>query len=416
MPTAVFGQVLFYWLAANVAVAADWPQILGPDRNGTARDERVNTAWGDGPAVVWERAVGEGFSGVAVAQGVAVLFHRDNDEEVVEGHDAETGKRLWKATFPARYSGGFIDDRGPRCTPVIHDGAVYLMGISGDLYALALKDGAKQWSRSVYKEFSAPEGYFGAGTTPIVEGDQLLVNVGGKNAGIVAFALSDGKPTWKSTDELASYSAPVATTVKGERMVIFVCRLNCVAIDPRNGAERFRIPFGQRGPTVNGASPLVLDGHLFLSASYGIGARWVRLAPDAAEVVWSNDETMSSQYATCVGSADALYGIDGRDDVGVARLRCFSPKTGTVHWTQDRFGAGTLILAGDTLLVLKTDGTLVAVAADPEQFRELASARILKTTTRALPALSNGRLYARDTRMLKCIDLRPHPAAKPARR
>jgi outer membrane protein assembly factor BamB len=390
------------------AFAGDWPQILGPNRSGVAKGEKIADRWaGDGPKTIWKHDVGRGFSGVAVADGTLVLFHRVDDEEVAEALDPKTGERRWRAAFPVRYQSSISSDDGPRATPVIHDGHVYLFGVTSGLHCLSLKDGAKSWSRELGKEFDIPPSYFGSGSTPLVEGNRLLVNVGAKNgAGIVAFDLADGRIAWRATDEGASYSSPVAATIDGVRHAIFVTRLSALSLDPANGRVHWKIPFGQRGPTVNAATPLVIDGHLFLSASYGIGAAWAKVNTDAAEVFWSSDEVMSSQYTTCVDHNGILYGIDGRQDIPPGRLRAFDPRTKKIFWTQDDFGTGNLILAGDKLVIVKTDGELVLARASKDQYEELARSRVLDGTAQALPALSNGLLYVRDERVLKCLDLR----------
>jgi outer membrane protein assembly factor BamB len=408
------------WLALALTLigprshAGDWPQILGPHRDGTADDERLAEAWpADGPPVDWQYPVGSGFAGVAVADGRVVLFHRLQDAEVIEALDAKSGRQLWKVGFPTQYRSSISDDDGPRCVPLIHDGAVYAYGAGGTLHCVALADGRTRWSRTAFADYGAPEGYFGAGSTPIVEGDKLLVNIGGRSgSGLVAFDLESGRSVWTATDEAASYSSPTAATIAGRRHVIFVTRLNVVSIDPENGGVRFQFPFGARGPTVNAATPLVLGDNVFVSASYGVGAVMARVGGEGVEPIWANDESMSSQYSTCVVRQGLLYGIHGRDDVGTASLRCVDPATGRVVWSEDRFGVGTLLLADDKLLILKTNGELVMAAPSPDGFRGLARARIFRTTTRPLPALADGRLYARDTGTLKCLDLRPAAAAR----
>lgn len=391
----------------RAAHAGEWPQILGLQRNGIAVDEEIRRRLpAKAPKVVWQRDVGSGYAGVAVTEGRVVLFHRLQDQEVAEALLAKTGKPIWKQSFPVVYESAIAPDDGPRCVPVIHEGRVYLCGVSGNLYCLDLKDGAKRWSHELAKEYTIPPSYFGAGSTPLVEDDLLLVNVGARGAGVVAFKLDDGSVAWKSTDEGASYSSPVAATVDGVRHAIFVTRLNCVSLDPRNGEVRFRFPFGQRGPTVNAATPLVIDGHLFLSASYGVGAVWARIGKSSAEKVWRSDDVMSSQYTTCVYKDGALFGIDGRQDLGVARLRCFDPVTRKIHWTEEGFGTGNLILAGDKLVIMKTDGELILAEASKKGYRELAKAQVLDGTAQPLPALADGFLFVRDEKVLKCVDLR----------
>ncbi|MBI3467164.1 MAG: PQQ-binding-like beta-propeller repeat protein [Planctomycetes bacterium] len=397
------------------ALGGDWPQILGPHRNGIADDEHLASQWPTGgPKTLWQRPVGNGFAGVAVAGGRAVLFHRVKDQELVEAMDAVSGKPLWNTGFPTNFRAQIVDDDGPRCVPLIHQDSVYLFGAGGNLHCVSLATGDKKWSRAVYQEFRASEGYFGAGSTPIVEGDKLLVNVGGDRAGagLAAFSPSSGKTLWQATDEQASYSSPTAATIEGVRHVIFVTRYNVVSIDPDSGAVRFRFPFGMRGPTVNGATPLVIDGHVFVSASYGVGAVFAKVGKDNAKQTWASNDVMSSQYPTCVYKAGYLYGIDGRQDAGAATLRCIDPRAGKVMWTEKGFGMATLILADGKLVIVKTDGELVLADPSPERYRPLNRAHVFRSTTRALPALANGLLYVRDTATLKCVDLRDPATAK----
>ncbi len=394
-------------IVVKATFANDWPQILGPDRNGRASNQRVSRTWSDGgPRMLWQRGVGQGFAGVAVAEGQVVLFHRRADEEVVEGLDPITGRQLWEARFESNYTSSISPDSGPRCVPVIHDGAVYLLGAAGQLSCVSLSNGQVRWSRDVRADFGAPEGYFGTGSTPLVEADKLLVNVGGRSgSGIVAFSLTTGQTVWKATNELASYSSPVAVTIDGVRHAIFVTRMSVVSVDPTNGSERFRFPFGMRGPTVKAANPVVIDNHVFLSASYGVGAALLKMHGGTAEVAWRKGDVMSSQYMTSFYHNGVLYGVDGRADGGTCRLRAFDPLTGKVYWTQEDYGMATIMAVGNTLVILKTDGDLVLADATLTRYRETARHKVFDTTARALPAIAVGKLYARDSRVLKCLDL-----------
>jgi outer membrane protein assembly factor BamB len=411
----VFFAVLLIVTVAGSATAGDWPQILGPNRNGVAVDEKLADKWpADGPKTVWQRKVGTGFSGIVVSDGIAVLFHRVGNNETAEAMNAATGKPLWKAEFPTDYIPSYTADDGPRATPLIHKGRVYLYGVKGGLYCVDLKTGKKLWQRDTYEDFSSkkatrgepPTGYFGIGTTPIVEGDKLIVNIGGSNgAGIVAFSLKSGKTVWKSTTERASYSSPTSATIDGARHVIFVARLNVVSIDPANGKTRFSIPFGTPGPNVTAAVPLVLGNRLFVTASYNFGALYASLSKNDAETLWSSDEIMSSQYTTCIPDGNVLYGIHGRFDQGASDLRCFNPATKKIAWEKAGFGYATLIEADGKLIALKSDGELVLIETTPKQYRELARANVLEKTTRAIPAIANGRLYVRDLDTLKCLSL-----------
>lgn len=405
-------RVLFVAFALLLAISSwsnggEWPQILGPNRDARALDESLADAWPDnGPRVVWQHPVGEGYAGPAAVPQHLVLFHRIGDEEVVESLDPRTGERRWRQGFPTPSGGGIDADGGPRCVPLIHGDQVYLLGVTGILRCLGLADGHKIWGRSLKDEFRTQEGYFGIGSTPIVDSGRLIVNVGGRNgAGLAAFSPDDGRTIWTATDDDASYSSPTTAVIHGQRHVVFATRLHAVSIDPRDGAIRFRFPFGTPGATVTAATPLVFDDHVFYSAAYRAGAALVKVTREGAEVVWESDDIMSSQYATCVFHEGNLYGVDGREDVGRTTLRCFNPYTRKVHWSVPDFGMATVTLADKKLILLKTSGEIVLAMASPDSYRPIARSRIFNSTTRALPALADGLFYARDTEELKCFDL-----------
>jgi hypothetical protein len=157
---------------------------------------------------------------------------------------------------------------------------------------------------------------------------------------------------------------------------------------------------------VNAATPLVVGDTVFLSASYGTGAVLLRVGAESKpQEVWSGDESLSNHYATSVHHNGFLYGFDGRQEES-PRLRCVELNTGKVRWSENNFGAGTLLAAGDRLLVLKETGELLMAPATPEKFQPLARAHVLKGECRAYPALANGLFYARDKATLICLDLR----------
>jgi outer membrane protein assembly factor BamB len=382
--------------AAAPLCGADWPQILGPNRNGQAEGERLLEAWpSGGPKILWRYRLGSGYAGPAVVGGRALVFHRVGDSERVECLDVGSGKSVWKTDFPATYRGGIDPDTGPRCVPLLAGGVVYVFGAAGDLHALKLESGGKLWSRALYADYHGDEGYFGAGSTPILASGKLLINVGGRGAGLVALDPATGKTAWKGTEEAASYSSPTTTQLGGKEKAVFVTRMNCVLVDPASGETTTLYPFGKRGPTVNAATPLAFSGKLLTTASYGVGAAVASLDAAGAKTLWSNDDTLSSQYATPVEHGSFLYGIHGREDVGVAELRCVEADTGKVRWSQPGYGVAHAILADGKLLLQKSDGQIALAAADPLKYRELGAAKISRDPTRALPALANGRLYVR---------------------
>jgi outer membrane protein assembly factor BamB len=401
------------WLVAIVAAAVirlsaeDWPQFLGPERNGVYRGPALAEMWGaEGPRVVWRKNVGQGFSGPVVAQGRLILFHRIGNEEIVDAIDPRTGMSQWRYAYPTSYRDDFGFDEGPRAVPVVVNGTVYTFGAQGQLHAIDLMKGTRIWSEDTQQRFRVAKGFFGAAGSPLVEEGRVLANVGGQNAGIVAFDAKTGKPLWTATEDEASYSSAAGATIAGRRVAIFLTRAGLVGLDPATGKVQFQRPWRARmAASVNVATPLVIGDLIFISAEYGPGAGLFRLDGTTLNQVWASDEALTNHYATSVHHNGVLYGFHGRQEFGQS-FRAVELRTGKVLWNQDRFLAGTVTLAGDRLVILRERGELVVAPASPEAFRPLARAQILSGTVRAYPALSDGFLYARNENTLICVDLR----------
>ena len=154
---------------------------------------------------------------------------------------------------------------------------------------------------------------------------------------------------------------------------------------------------------VNAAAPLVIGDMVFLSASYETGATVLRIEGDKPTQVWASDDVLSNHYATSVYRDGYLYGYHGRQEFGQS-LRCIELKTGKVRWSADAFGAGTVTLAGDKLLLLRENGQLVVALASPKEMRPISKTEALPAKVRAYPALADGRLYARNEKTLVCLE------------
>lgn len=399
--------IVFLSATARDVQAGDWPQVLGPNRNGiAASDEKiVATIPKAGFRPVWQADIGSGFSGVSVVDGTAFVFHRIGEREILQAFRADTGEKRWKLDFATNYRDSIAGDDGPRCVPLVHNSAVYLFGAAGMLHKVTT-EGKPVWSKNIFAEYGSAAGYFGVGSNPLIAGDKLLVNAGGKKAAVVAVNLANGNLAWKAGDDQASYSAPLLVSNAAGSTAVFVTRLQCYGLDPETGSIRFQFPFGQRGPTVNGATPVLLDGHLFLTASYGIGGTWARLTETgSAEVVYSGDETISSQYVTPISDGKYLYCIDGRDDQPGAKLVCFDPRTKKVMWSQADVGHGGLLACEDKILLWTTRGVLSMFQMTPTGYKPLGSATLLTGITRALPALSGGKLFVRNAKTVAAFDI-----------
>ncbi|HWF20387.1 MAG TPA: PQQ-binding-like beta-propeller repeat protein, partial [Verrucomicrobiae bacterium] len=265
---------------------SDWPHFLGPHANGISDETRLLDSWPtNGPPLVWEKSIGTGYGAPSVIGNQLVFHHRVGDEEIVECLDAVTGKSLWHFNYPSHFEDPYGYNNGPRSTPVLTSNFCYTFGAEGKLVCLKMANGELVWKRDTSFDFNVPNAFFGVGSTPILEGDLLLVIVGGQpNSGMVAFDARTGKTVWESVgkanwegvpmtgwpgeqivrwqswEKQASYSTPIAATIHGKRQVLCLMRQGLVSLDPKSGAVNFSFWFRSRAnDSVNAMCPVVVE-------------------------------------------------------------------------------------------------------------------------------------------------------------
>lgn len=399
--------VLFSFLVIPVH-AGDWPGFLGPSRNCVSNEKGlIKEVPKGGPRLQWKKEVGEGYSSPVIQGNRLILFHRSGNLDLVECLGVTTGKRLWKFEYETSYRDALGKGDGPRSTPLIAKEFVYTLSADGRLHCLNLKTGKKVWMRNLAKEYQSPQGYFGVSTSPIFEANQVIINVGGREAGIVSLDAQTGKTKWTATDHRRSYASPIAVSVGKTRHLIFFTRRGIVSLNPVDGKVRFDRRWRARiDASVNATSPLMVDGnHIFVTTSYSTGAFVAKVDDTSLKDLWSNDISLSSHYSPATVQDEYVYGFDGRQEEG-ARLRCIAWKTGKVMWNKANFGCGAFILAEGKLITLTEEGELVFIEATEQGYRERGRASVFDGVCRAHLALSNGRLFARDSSTLKCWDIR----------
>jgi outer membrane protein assembly factor BamB len=401
---------LLFLTIAGAAAAADWPQFLGPERNGVYAGPALAETWpAQGPRVVWRKKVGQGFAAPVVVQNRLILFHRLGGQEIVDSIDARTGADVWRYQYPTAYRDDFGFDEGPRAAPVVVDGIIYTFGAEGQLHAVNAASGQRVWSEDTMRRFNVPKGFFGASGSPIVENGRVIANVGGVKGGIVAFDAKTGAVQWTATSDQASYSSGVAATFAAGRRAVFLTRNALVGLDPATGAIGFRRNWQARAnASVNAATPLVVGDLIFVSAEYGPGAGVLRVDGSNLVELWASDEVLSNHYSTSVHRDGILYGYHGRQEFGPS-LRAVELRTGKVRWSEERFRAGSITLAGERLLIVRERGEIILAPASPDGFKPIVRAQVLQGTVRAYPALADGYVYLRNDDTLVCLDLRQKP-------
>ncbi|GAB5403767.1 MAG: PQQ-like beta-propeller repeat protein [Aureliella sp.] len=376
-----------------------WPQLLGPTRDGHAAGD-VTGPWPSKLAATWDIEVGTGFASPIVLGPQVFLFQRVDDSEGLWAYDLTTGKQRWKATWTSNFRASINNDDGPRSTPAITpSGLAICFGAEGHAAAVDLRSGEIKWQRPLRKQINAPDGYFGAGTSPLVFGDRVVICAGGKRsgAGVVCLDTESGETIWQATNYESSYSSPVLVKLDQRDCILAPMRLNTVLLDAQTGAVIGEVGFGSRGPTVNAASPITVgENKYWLTSNYGIGTSVVKAKADALQTLTVKNRVLSSHYNTPVFAGSVLYGIDGYEGRGIS-LRAIDPDSYEVLWQKDNFSTAHLLACGENLLALNLEGKLRAIATSTTEYLEIAATQLAAPgqICRAAPALLGQTLLVR---------------------
>ncbi|HJZ92824.1 MAG TPA: PQQ-binding-like beta-propeller repeat protein [Gemmataceae bacterium] len=410
---------------------SDWPTFLGPTRDGVSPEKGILTRWPrEGLKVVWEVPMGLGFAAPVVSKGRVFHFDRFGDDNRLSCRTAETGKLLWKFEYPTDYRDLYGYSPGPRACPMVDDDRVYVYGPEGMLHCLTVADGKVAWSIDTVKEYHVHQNFFGVGSVPAVEGDLLIVAVGGSpkgprpadlrdakgnGTGIIAFDKRTGKEVYRITDELASYSSPVLTTIDGRRWCFYFARGGLVGFEPKTGNVDFHFPWRSKDhDSVNASNPVVVGDKVLLTECYGPGAALLKVKPGKCEAVWTDkdkderrDKSLRCHWNTPIHADGYVYGSSGRHE-NEAELRCVELSTGKVAWSEPNLSRCSLTLIDGHFLCLTERGELILVKVNPAKYEPVAKwVMELDHPSWASPVVSNGLLYVRGKDRLICAELIP---------
>ena len=410
MRRLVFGLVVIALAVGIQGAAYDWPQFLGPERNGVYHGPALTETWvAGGPRVVWRKSIGQGLSGPVVAQGRVILFHRVANREVVDAFDARTGAAQWRYGYPTAYRDDFGFDEGPRAVPVVADGVMYTFGAEGQLHAVDLATGKRLWSEDTMRRFGVPKGFFGAAGSPLVEDGRVIANIGGRKP---ASSLSTPRPAKFSGRRPTTTQAIRRRSVRRSRGGFGNFSDARQACGTRSGHRDGAISAGAGAHGMPRRStpppPSSIGDQIFVSAQYGPGAGVLRVDGSKLTGLWASDEVLSNHYATSVFHDGYLYGFHGRQEFGPSfRAVEFQHREGQM--AQDQFRAGSVLLAGDRLLIMRETGELILAKASPHAFQAVRSRTDPSSNRRAYPALATA-CSTSATKTRSCVWISRPPA------
>jgi outer membrane protein assembly factor BamB len=391
-----------------LAVAADWPGWLGPNRDGSTPDKIQ--PWKEPLKAVWRFKVGEGHSSPIIVGGKVYLHTKvaGKDEEQLTAYALADGKELWSKTYPrGNFKAPF--GNGPRGTPLFEDGKIYTLGISGYLTCWDADKGEQLWQVDTLKTFQGKNLTFGISASPLIVGDKVLLNVGAPGASLVAFNKKTGEVLWKDGDAKASYASPIAYGKGNDREALFFTAKGLQAVNPADGKTRWSFPLVDLA-NESSTTPIKV-GDYFLASSITSGMvgliREEKESKVEVKQVWKN--SLSCYFSTPVAVGDHVYLVTG-NILAIppqSTLHCIDYKTGKVQWSKEKVGkyhAALVRTGNDKLLMLDDFGNVSLLDPDPKEFKELAQTKVCGQTW-VTPAVSAGKVVLRDEKELICLDV-----------
>lgn len=412
---AVLGISLF--VQGALTCAADWPMYRGSNQDGISVEKAAIQWNGSGPKVVWQTPINTGFSSFAVCDGkvfTQVVREIDGDtREICMALDAASGKELWIADIArgTGYSGGDTagGGDGPRSTPTVNDGKVYLLTPDLVTHCLDASNGKQIWKHDLVKQNHGRNIGWNSAASVAVDGDMVFVAGGGKGESMLALNKNTGDVVWKTGDETITHSTPVVATILDRRQVIFFMQSGLVAVDAKNGKLLWKSPFKFSVSTA--ISPIVSGDIVYMSAGYGVGSAACRIEKQGSRFtatrLWfsAGNEPVANHWSTPVCKDGYLYGMFGFKLFKKGPMKCVELATGKVMWSHPDFGQGNVILVGSRLVALAEDGNLVIVEATPEAYKEVARTKAFPDKCWTTPAFSDGKIYVRSISQGTCYDV-----------
>jgi outer membrane protein assembly factor BamB len=417
MKTDVFFAVM---LAASLStittlgLATEWPQYRGPNQDGIST-ESTKLDWdAGGPKVVWKVPMNLGLSSFSINGGKAftqiVRDIKGAPREICLALDAATGHEQWFADIAVGegYSGAGEGD-GPRSTPTVSDGMVYLLTPDLVVHCLKAQTGKRIWTRDLVKKHAGRNIGWNSAASVAVDGELAFVGGGGPGQSLLGLNKRTGAVVWKGYNEIITHSTPVVATIHGQRQVIFFLKSGLLSLSTKDGKALWRFPF--KFSTSSAISPVVSGNIVYCSAGYGIGGgacEITRVGDDfTAKVLWviPGNLLVANHWSTPVCKDGHLYGMFCFKKFKTGPLKCVELATGKIKWEKPGFGQGNVILVGDRLLALADDGQLVVVEATPTAYKEIARTKAVEGKCWSTPAFSDGRIYVRSAREGVCLDV-----------
>lgn len=378
------------------ASADDWPNWLGPNRDGKvdARDFDPGFARGEAD-VKWTADIGVGFSAVTVADGLAYTAGWADGKTTLFAFDAQTGEQKWAHAYPTgKYDSYNIG--GTRGSAAIDDGHVYFVSADGVLYCYKAQTGDIVWEINIAKQYGVKPPTWGFSGTPVIIDDIMYLDMGKT----LALNKKTGEEIWATQDYGPAYSTPTSFKFKGKDYLAVFPKNGLYVLERDTGKQVAHQPW-DTNYGVHAATPVVVGRTILVSSEYNNGCALLEFTGSDLKVVWEN-RNLRQKMGTPVFHKGTFYGFDS------TKLTAVDAKSGKELWDRRGMGHGTVIVVGDTLVVMSDKGYVFSAKASRAAFKPISEAKLIEGDSNVWtsPSLADGRLYVRGSRgKLVCIDV-----------
>ena len=397
-------SMLLTVIIAQLALAQDWPQWRGPNRDGAIVSFTEPKAWPEQLKLKWKVKVGAGYASPVVSGQRVYLHSREGENEVVQAIDLANGKQLWQDSYPVAYTmhpAATAHGKGPKATPVIAQGKVYTFGISGVLSCYDSQSGKLRWRKETAKQFENTLPMFGATASPVVDHGLLIIHLGTNTKGsLTAFNAETGEEKWSWTGDSPSYASPIVAELAGTRQVIAQAYRSIIGVSADTGALLWQIPY-KAVDNPHAMTPVIHQQTLICSG-YRRGTRAFKITKRGnewtTEEAWFNEDVSMWLHSPVV-SGDFLFGLSQKNS---GQYFCLDARTGKVLWTSEgRAGDYAVILKSDNKLFLQTtDGHLIIAKMTDQGYEPLKQYQVADSQTWAHPAIIKDQILVKDVEHL----------------
>lgn len=383
-------------LAMNIYAGEEWPQYLGPNRDGSVEAPGLF----EGPVGLerlWISPLGSGFSGIVVGNGKVYAMHAAGEKDALSCFDAANGKKLWSFAYGKSFPKVGNSEAGPLSTPLLDGDRIFGVGASGEFFCLDANTGKQIWTRNLVSELGAIIPQTGITSSPVLAGAFLVLNLGDlKDKGVAAFHKTTGELAWHLGKEKTSLQSPSFVTLLGREQVVSLSETGMRGIDPTSG----KVIWERDGQ--EWVQMYAIGDDLMLSAHFrGLVLHQISQVGGFFNIQekWSNFE-LDLQYDMPVHHKGYLYGFRGHF------LTCVKLATGEKVWSSWDAGNGMTLLADGHLAILSDDGIFRVVRAWEKGFNLRASVQVFEETGYTEPAYANGIFYMRNYTHLAAVKVK----------